>query len=234
MTRRYEITSEDSERILAAVSYWFTQRDEQLARVIAAGRSQGGTRDAVVGGQHLDGFNTLVVDELKRVGGNNLTYQTNRAATLPGFYRAAKSWDLLVLQDGEARLAVEYKSMKGSEGKNLNNRIDEVLGVGEDLRQAQIAGLVPTEIRRAYVFIMEVSTAVTRPVRMPYVHGLVDERFDEATYLDRMGILCERVVETGLYDLAWAIGVTDEPSFLEPNPRMGWSRFADGLAEAVE
>lgn len=124
--------------------------------------------------------------------------------------------------------------MKGSEGKNLNNRMDEVLGVGEDLRQAQAHGLVPARLFRAYVFIMEASPAVLAPVRLSRGMALpADPVFHDGTYLDRMSILCERIRETGLYDLTWAIAARTDPiGFYEPNPKVGWNRFAAGLAEA--
>lgn len=223
----------DYERIQAAVEFWFDSKAEQLARAALAGRTQGGTRDAVTGGGHLDGFNNLVVNELASFGVPDLEYGLNRRATLPGFYRASKSWDLLVFQRGRPLLAVEYKSMKGSEGKNLNNRMDEVLGVAEDLRLAQDRGLVHPGLKRAYVFVMEASPDVTVPVRSTVSAGHIDPAFQGASYLDRMGILCERIRDTGLYDMSWAIAAQDDPArFFEPNTAVGWERFAADLAAA--
>ncbi len=229
------VSNEDYQRILAAVEYWFNAKADQLAQVLMAGRSQGGMRDAVVGGKHLDGFNTLVVDELRRLGVPGLSFRVNARATLPGYYRAAKSWDLLVLRQGEPILAIEYKSMKGSEGKNLNNRMDEVLGVGEDLRAAQAHGLVSRNLRRAYIFVMEATPSVLAPVKTRGVFGAVDPVFDGASYLDRMGIICERIRDAGLYDMTWAVAATTDPvDFYEPNPRVGWERFATDLTESFE
>lgn len=226
---------EDRERILAAVEYWFDAKADQLARVLAAGRSQGGRRDAVVGGKHLDGFNTLVVEELRRLGVPGLSFRVNNRATLPGYYRASKSWDLLVLRRHEPILAVEYKSMKGSEGKNLNNRMDEVLGVGEDLRAAQEHGLVSPNLRRAYILVMEATATVLRPVSTRGIFGTPDPVFDGASYLDRMGIVCERIRDSGLYDMTWAVAATNDPiDFFEPNPHVGWERFATDLTESFE
>ncbi|MBK8459026.1 MAG: restriction endonuclease [Micropruina sp.] len=227
------MSGEDRERVLAAVNFWFTAKQEQLQAVLDEGRSQGGTRDAVVGGKHLDGLNTLMVDQLKRLGVPGLTFRTNAQATLPGYYRVSKAWDLLVLQFGEPILAVEYKSMKGSEGKNLNNRMDEVLGVGEDLREAQRHGLVSPRLKRAYVFIMEASPAVLAPVGLRGVVGSADEAFRDSTYLDRMTLLCERIRESGLYNLTWAIAATTDPiDFYEPSSAVGWARFNRDLINA--
>ena len=71
---------------------------------------------------------------------------------------------MLVTVEGRAVLAMEYKSMTGSEGKNLNNRADEVIGAALDLRRAQEHGLLPPGMKRGYVFLMEVTPAVTGPV----------------------------------------------------------------------
>lgn len=59
-----------------------------------------------------------------------------------------------------------------------------------------------------------------------------DPVFDGASYLDRMSVLCERIRETGLYDLTWAIAATADPiGFYEPNPSVGWNRFKADLAQ---
>lgn len=226
------MTPDERHRILAAVERWFTAKQTQATLSLASGRAQGGTRSSVTGGTHLDGFNSLIVDELDALGLSGLTFGTNRAATLPGYYRASKSWDLLVQVRGVPLLAVEYKSMQGSEGKNLNNRSDEVFGVAEDTRQAQRAGLLPPGLKLAYVFVMEATPAVLRPVRVLPTAGAPDPAFNGVSYLDRMSIMCERIRETGLYDLTWALAAERNPvGFFEPNPSVGWDQFAEDLTE---
>jgi hypothetical protein len=149
----------------------------------------------------------------------------------PGYYRPTKSWDLLVLQDDKPVLAVEYKSMKGSEGKNLNNRADEVFGVAEDLRQAERSPLLPATMRRAYVFVMGVTDQSVAPrTTQAVAAGSVDTIFQGASYLERAAIMCERIRETGLYHLTWAVGIREDPfSWMEPRPSVGWEVFSRGL-----
>lgn len=136
-----------------------------------------------------------------------------------------------MLADNVPVLAVEYKSMAGSEGKNLNNRADEVIGVAEDLRRAQDANLVPPTLQRAYVFLMEITPAVQKPVGVQIRAGKPDPAFVGATYLDRMAIMCDRLKTSGLYDMAWAVGVKRNPTdFVEPLASVCWDAFRDSLA----
>lgn len=128
------------QKVDAALKHWVHVRMVQQEKSRASGKAQEGDRSAVTGGAHLDGLNTLIVKEIEATGTAGLEIRTNRKATLPGYYRPSKSWDLLVLQQGSPVLAVEYKSMKGSEGKNLNNRADEIFGMAEDPRQAELNG----------------------------------------------------------------------------------------------
>jgi hypothetical protein len=219
---------DDHERILHALENWISSKESQSARVTA---SQGGNRDTVLGGKHLAGINEMIVEELQRAGLDGLRLGFDRNATLPGYYRASKSWDLLAMRDdGAPVLAVEYKSMKGSEGKNLNNRADEVFGIAEDLRLAQEHGLVREGLVRAYIFIMEVTPSVTKPIRINVAVGQPDPIFDGKTYLQRLAIMCERIRTAGLYDLTWAIGVKTNPTeYVELSPETGWDQFKEGL-----
>ena len=45
-----------------------------------------------------------------------------------------------------------------------------------------------------------------------------------------MAIMCERMRDSGLYHLVWAVGVIREPvGFMEPSASVGWDRFASDL-----
>lgn len=220
----------DRTRIIEAVDFWIKTKLEQQSLAEAAGTAQGGTRAAVTGGKHLAGINTLLLDELEGLGLPDIDFWFNRGATVPGYYRASKSWDLLVTVERRPVLAMEYKSMTGSEGKNLNNRADEVIGAAQDLRRAQEHGLLPHGMKRGYIFLMEVTPEVNRPVGVTTQVGAPDRAFNGATYLDRMAIMCERLRDDGLYDLSWALGVVRDPiGFLEPLESVNWDRFKADL-----
>lgn len=78
---------------------------------------------------------------------------------LPCYFRATKNWDLVVCKSGLGRtvasgkacdlvpvpelvLAIEFKSQFGSVGKNQNNRIEEAVGSGYDLKCAIDSGVI--------------------------------------------------------------------------------------------
>lgn len=219
-----------SVRVRTALEAWVSVRSDQAARSAAAGRAQQGRRSSVTGGLHLSAINQLVVDEIQATGATGLELRINRAATLPGYYRAAKSWDLVVVQHRKPVLAIEYKSMSGSEGKNLNNRADEIFGMAEDTRQAELNGLLPSQMRRAYVFVMGDNQESTRPVGVSVPLGKPDPIFRGASYLERMAIMCRRMRETGLFHMTWAVAVKEDPfSWSEPDSEVGWLRFAADL-----
>ncbi|GAA2627219.1 hypothetical protein Adu01nite_58960 [Paractinoplanes durhamensis] len=220
-------------RLGAALLAWITVRNAQAASSVASGQAQQGRRSSVTGGRHLDAINQLVVDEVHGTGTAGLEVRTNRAATLAGYYRSSKSWDLVVLKDEVPVLAVEYKSMSGSEGKNLNNRADEIFGMAEDARQAELRGILPPRMRRAYVFIMGANEDSTRPVGVGNPLGNPDEEFQGASYLQRMAIMCRRMRESGLFHMAWAVAVEENPfNWYEPDSSVGWARFAADIRAA--
>jgi hypothetical protein len=224
------MTPDEHTRIISAMGEWISAKLQQGQSSELKGHAQEGTRSQVTGGKHLRGVNQLVVDEIRATGATHLSLKFDRSATLAGWYRSSKSWDLLVIQRGTPILAVEYKSMSGSEGKNLNNRADEVFGIAEDARQAEARGILPVNLRRAYIFLMEVTEAVQYPVRIGHPYGKPDPVFHQASYLDRMAIMCERLRDSGLYHLVWAVGVTRNPiGFVEPSSSVGWDRFVSDL-----
>lgn len=222
-------------RVEHALRMWLDVRRTQAETSVASGRGQEGRRSAVTGGRHMDAVHQLVVDEIHATGATGLRIHQNRGATLPGFYRASKSWDLVLVKDGVPVLAVEYKSMLGSEGKNLNNRADEVFGMAEDTRQAELKGLIPPQMRRAYIFVMSDNPDTSRPVGVNRTLREPDPIFDGASYVQRMAIMLKRMRETGLFHMTWAVAVKEEPfSWSEPDPEVGWDRFAADLHSAFK
>lgn len=226
------MTPDEHARITQAMDEWISVKLEQADKSRSSGKAQGGTRAQVTGGKHLRGVNQLIVDEIGNIGATDLEFRFDRGATLAGWYRSSKSWDLLVVQHGTPILAVEYKSMSGSEGRNLNNRADEVFGIAEDARQAEAHGILPPNLRRAYIYLMEITDAVQYPVKTGSMFGKPDPVFDRASYLDRVAIMCERLRDSGLYHLVWVVGVIRDPvGFMEPSASVGWDRFAADLRD---
>ena len=87
-------------------------------------------------GKTLDAFVELLTWIIKNNGLPDAVVVTGRQAQLPGFFRASKSWDVLVMHNGILIAAIELKSIADSFGKNANNRNEEAIGSGIDLKEA--------------------------------------------------------------------------------------------------
>jgi hypothetical protein len=120
--------------------------------------------------------------------------------------------------------------MSGSVGNNLRNRADEVPGIAEDARQAGLHGVLPPNLRRACIRLLEATPATQVPVRTGRPFGMPGPLFQGAPYLGRVAIMRERVRDSGLFHLVWAPGIIRSPAgFTEPSPAAGRDRFAAGL-----
>lgn len=75
-------------------------------------------------------------------------YERKGQVVLPGYFRATKEWDLLVVADGNLIATLELKSQVGpSFGNNFNNRTEEALGSATDLWTAHREGAFKDSIR---------------------------------------------------------------------------------------
>ncbi|WP_157729476.1 PaeR7I family type II restriction endonuclease [Tumebacillus algifaecis] len=97
--------------------------------------------NGVLDGKTMDGFANVLMDVLLKNGVHETEIIFGRSAKLPGYFRMSKDWDMIVLknlQDGTRRLlaVIEFKSMHGSVGNNLNNRSEEAVGSSYDLWKA--------------------------------------------------------------------------------------------------
>ncbi len=126
--------------------------------------------------------------------------------TLPGFYRATKMWDLLVVHHAEkgTRLvaALELKSQVGSFGNNFNNRCEEAIGTAVDFWTAFREGAFGTSPKpfMGYLMLLQDCAAVHTPVRVEEQHFNIFADFRGSSYARRYELLCQRLVQEGLYD----------------------------------
>lgn len=190
--------------------------------------SQGAGRDAVLGGKNMDGFIELVRMVVEHCGLLTDTVHVRKSQViLPGFFRATKNWDVLVVHDKRLLGVFEFKSQVGSFGNNFNNRSEEVIGSAADLWVAHHHGaygstaqsrnrvqehapavlnpVIQSDPRPpflAWLMLLEECEASTRPVRCDEPHFPVFEEFRNASYAKRYQILCERLVERQLYSAA--------------------------------
>ena len=100
-------------RIENAVDYFWTTRRGQITRQTLNGVRDQGNRGAVTGGKQLDGFVNLINDLLIINGVPEECIFVNSNLELPGFFRPNKKWDLLVVDNSELVIAIEFKSQVG-------------------------------------------------------------------------------------------------------------------------
>jgi hypothetical protein len=129
-------------RVRQAVQFFWTTRDRQAAQQGGgSGKKDAGARAAVTGGAQMDGFIRLVRDILYDNGIKQAEIIHESRLELPGWYRAEKKWDLLVISDGKLIAGIEFKSQIGpSFGNNFNNRAEEAIGNATDLWAAYREG----------------------------------------------------------------------------------------------
>src|SRR5689334_13261606 len=154
-------------KLSTAIKHFWTTRSAQAKRQGAkSGQKDAGTRGAVTGGKHLDGFIDLVSEVLTRNGIQDGTVYRKKRVELPGFFRPTKQWDLIVVADGILLASIEFKSHTGSFGNNVNNRVEEALGNATDLLTAYREGAFKESQRPwlGYFMLLEEAPKSTRPV----------------------------------------------------------------------
>jgi hypothetical protein len=108
--------------------FWKVRTQQQQSQGSTSGVKDAGFRSAVTGGKHLDGFTELLAELLLEAGLPDSCIH-KKAATLPGYFRPTKDWDLVVVVDGQLLASIEFKAHIGpSFGNNFNNRVEEALG----------------------------------------------------------------------------------------------------------
>jgi hypothetical protein len=190
----------------------------------------------VTGGAQLDGFAELIRKLLVNAGISETAVHRRKRLELPGYYRAEKKWDLVVVVDGRLFATVEFKAQVGpSFGNNYNNRTEEALGNATDFWAAYREGAFRGSPRPwlGYLMLLEDATGSTRPVAVAEPHFAVFEEFRGASYAKRYEILLTKMVRERLYDAAALLlsprvaGRRGE--FSEPCAELTFASFAESL-----
>jgi hypothetical protein len=231
-----DVLADLEQRLANAVKQFWAQRGQQAQ---AQGGTQGdkdrGDRSAVTGGKHLDGFRELVADLLIASGLQRATIHWRQKTELPGWYRAEKNWDLLVVADGKLVAIVEFKSQVGSFGNNFNNRTEESLGNATDLWAAYEEGAFKPSERPwlGYLMLLEDAPGSNSPVRVKEPHFKVFPEFRDASYAKRYEWLLTKLVRSRLYDAACFLMSSREAGlggeYREPNAELSFRTFVTSL-----
>lgn len=221
-------------RLRAAVQSYWNARAKNKEKQIQGGKIDAGTRGEVTGGTQMGAMEVLVADILYEAGLKKVDVRTRTALELPGYYRAEKKWDLMVISEGQLVTVMEFKSQVGpSFGNNFNNRSEEAIGSASDIWVAyreRRFGSSPTPFL-GYFFLLEDCPRVKTPVgnREPYFK--VDPVFDRASYSKRYELLCRRLVLERVYSAACLVMATNSPktTITQPAEDLSFQRFVAAL-----
>jgi len=80
----------------AAIRAFWTGRDLQTQKQIESGKPDAGTRGAVTGGLHLTALQDVIATQFESLIEMGAVVWRSGIVPLPGFYRRAKNWDIVV------------------------------------------------------------------------------------------------------------------------------------------
>src|SRR5690606_25063939 len=109
----------------------------------------------------------------------------DKLVELPGWFRAEKRWDLIVVHNQELLAAIEFKSQIGpSFGNNFNNRTEEALGSATDIGAAFREGAFKPSTRPflGYLMLLEDCARSRASVSVVAPHFKVFPEFEGASY----------------------------------------------------
>jgi hypothetical protein len=145
----------------------------------------------VLNGQTMDGFADMLKNILIKNGVTDSEIIMGRSAKLPGYFRMSKDWDMVVLKqnpDGSKKLlaVIEFKSMHGSVGNNLNNRTEEAVGSSYDLLKAFEHGAFGVSRPfLAYIYVMSDHPSNKNGQKR---NGILFEPIEEYTHFPRTNL----------------------------------------------
>ncbi|MCC6240174.1 MAG: restriction endonuclease [Phycisphaerales bacterium] len=219
-----------------AVRHFWQTRTDQSSRQTAAGSRDRGSRAAVTGGKQMDGFTRLVRRLLIEANVPESCIAVDKHVELPGWFRAEKKWDLVIVHDQELIAAVEFKSQTGpSFGNNFNNRTEEALGSATDIWAAYREGAFKPSNRPflGYLMLLEDCDRSRTAVKIAAPHFPVFPEFRSASYRDRYAIFIEKMLRDRLYDGACFLlsqtASADTGDYIEPHPELTFSKFITPL-----
>lgn len=191
----------------AVKGFWDKRLAQQQAQQLL-GKTDQGNRSAVTAGKQMDGFALTITDLLLAIGVPKENIHVKKGLTvIPGFFRATKTYDFLVVDQKKAllKVVIELKSQVGSFGNNFNNRTEEAMGAALDIwtayREAAF-GKAPPPPWLGYLIVLEDCPESRTPISVSEPHFAVFPEFKEASYAKRYELFCQKMVRERHYNAA--------------------------------
>lgn len=169
----------------------------------------------MLAGKQLDSFIGLLRQVAEESGVPSECIHT-KGNQIPGYYRATKDWDFIVVSPkGSLIAAIELKSQVGSYGNNLNNRTEESIGSSEDFWTAFREKSFPSVQSPwlGYLMVVGKDESSTHTVKISEPLFPVRKEFKKTTYIDRYRILCQRLILEHKYNAVALIATKDRKSY---------------------
>jgi len=237
-------------RLQEAVQSYWDARAQNRQKQVESGKIDAGSRGEVTGGTQMGALEVLVADILCEAGLKRLDVRTRTALELPGYFRATKKWDLIVISEKQLVLAMEFKSQAGASiGNNVNNRAEEAVGSAKDIwtayREGRFGDKAPPPFL-GYLFLLEDRDSVKKPVANKEPCFEVDPvfrgqpvasknaskvKYGGVSYAKRYELLCRRLVLERIYSSACFLMATNARSTVisQPADDLTFARFVAAL-----
>lgn len=223
---------------LAVQAYWDV-KDKQATSAALLGSTAEGTAKAVRAAGHFEPIAALLARFFLDAGYPATSIGTARPhIVLPGFFRATKRWDLVVVHRGVLVAAIELKGIGGDEnsiGRNYNNRLEEAMGNSLDIGRANDIQLVgPEQPWLGYFFIME-DTPTSRQAKRPE-QGVLPAHADwyGMSHQGRFAVAAERFLSEKLYDaVCYLTSSAHNPGPNEPSRVADWAHFSAAVQARI-
>lgn len=229
------------EMVSEAVLYFWKTRDSQFEKQHNNSQADYGSRSAVTGGKQLDGFINLIRTCLMESGINKNDIFINSALELPGYFRPTKQWDLLIVSNNTLVAAMELKSQIGpSFGNNFNNRTEEAMGSAIDIWKAFEKGIFNHSQQPwlGYLMMLEYCENSINPVKVSEPHFKAFIEFQNASYLKRYELFCQKLVLERLYTKSCFItsskAEVQKDNHSYPNNDLNFIKFLHSLLGFVQ
>ena len=239
MMNHIKIFPDMEQRIKDAIRFFWSTRDGQSTRQSASNVHDKGNRGAATGGKQLDGFVELIRQILIANGVNDEHIFCNTKLELPGYYRPSKKWDLLLVENEQLLLAIEFKSQVGpSFGNNFNNRTEEAMGSALDIWTAYREGVFGNSNPwLGYVMLLEDCTDSSTPVSIRSPHFDVMPEFENSSYIKRYELFCNKLVLERQYNAACFLtskrNQENSGNYLLPCERLSFMPFIKSMLATV-
>lgn len=192
----------------ATMAFW-GHSEQVRSKQVKAGKADRWEGARVSESERMEGFAQLAVAIIKQNGPKSVeVYRKGLEAKLPGYFRPAKRWDILVRNRGRLVAAIDFKAQTGPSFKNkFMKASEEAVGTAHDFLRAYREGAFGDHAKPYLAcFLMVEDTPGSRlPLCDESPQFPVASGIQGSCYLHRYKLLGKKLMQERLYDAATII-----------------------------